>query len=107
MALAGIGDTVIEFDDFDIEVRMEVIGEDALRLGGAGSIEELAKAFAKPDSSPTSQIQNNTEELSAMGWYLSKLGNPDDFDISQGIPDGLSGLALERATQAFAALTAA
>ena len=94
LAIAGIGDTVPEFDDFDVEVRFEVVGEEALRLGGVGSFEELAEQIAEGPS---------PEDLEAMGWDPS-LGNPEDFDFSAGVPEGLTGEALARATEAFNSL---
>ncbi len=92
VALSGIGDKVPEFSDFDIEVRKEFLGEDGLRLGGVGSFEDLTEQLLGDPPSP--------EELAAMGWDNS-LGNPDDFDFSSGVPDGLTGVALEKAMEAF------
>jgi hypothetical protein len=94
MAKDGIGDTVPEFGDFDIDVRKEFLDDDSLRLGGVGSFADLAnQMFGEPPSA---------EELAETGWDTS-LGNPDDFDFSSGVPDGLSGEALQRATEAFQA----
>jgi hypothetical protein len=92
VAKDGIGDTVPEFGDFDIDVRKEFLDDDSLRLGGVGSFEDLAdQMFGEPPS---------PEELAAMGWDNS-LGSPDDFDFSAGVPDGLTGEALQKATEAF------
>jgi len=91
-AKVGFGDKVPVFEDFSIEIRRELVDEDGLRLGGVGSFEDLAEQLLGDPPSP--------EELAAMGWDNS-LGNPDDFDFSSGVPDGLTGVALEKAMEAF------
>jgi hypothetical protein len=91
-AKQGIGDTVPEFGEFDLDVRKEFVGDDGLRLGGVGSFEDLANQLMGEPTTP--------EELAAMGWDNS-LGNPEDFDFSSGVPDGLVGEALAKAMEAF------
>ena len=59
-AVQGIGDMVPEFNDFEIDVRKEIIGDDALLLGGVGSFEELAAQFG---GAPPSAA-----ELAELGW---------------------------------------
>jgi len=94
-AIAGIGDTVPEFGDFDVEVRFEVVGEEALRLGGVGSFAELAVQIAEGPS---------PEALEAMGWDPSMGVDYEEFDLSMDILEGLTGEALDRAIEAFGAL---
>jgi hypothetical protein len=36
-AKEGFGDKVADYDDFDVEVRKELVGEEANRMGGVGS----------------------------------------------------------------------
>jgi hypothetical protein len=68
------------------------LGDEGLRLGGVGSFDDLAEQLFGDPPTP--------EELSEMGWDNS-LGNPDDFDFSSGVPDGLTDAALQKAMEAF------
>ncbi|MDP7090558.1 MAG: hypothetical protein QF590_04595, partial [Dehalococcoidia bacterium] len=64
-------DTVPEFAEFDIDVRKEFIGDDALRLGGVGSFEDLAAQLFSPT------VDTESGDLTEMGW-----DEPfDDIDI--------------------------
>jgi hypothetical protein len=65
-AKEGFGDKVITFDDFDLEVRGELIGEEAQRMGGFGSFDDL---LGLVESEPTQ------EQLKELGWS-------EDFDLT-------------------------
>jgi hypothetical protein len=92
-AKQGIGDTVPEFGDFDMDVRKEFIDEDARRLGGVGSFEELAAKFGGPPPSP--------EELAELGW--DKAFDGIEFEPVDGsdIPEGIQDEAMQKALEAF------
>ena len=68
-AKEGFGDKVFDFENFDLDVRGELIGDEAQRMGGFGSFEDLLKQFGESGEGPTD------EELKAMGW-------DSDFDPS-------------------------
>ena len=81
-AIQGFGDKVFDFDDFDLEVRKELIGDEAQRMGGFGSFADLIGHFGgEPGDGPTE------EELKAMGWDINfdpstlDLGS-DDIDVT-------------------------
>jgi len=64
-AKEGFGDHVMDFEDFDLEIRGELIGEEAQRMGGFGSFKDLVAQFDGEGPSP--------EELKELGWA-------EDFD---------------------------
>jgi hypothetical protein len=63
----GFGDKVTDFEDFDLEVRGELIGEEAQRMGGFGSFDDLMTQIGGDGPSP--------EELAELGWS-------EDFDLA-------------------------
>ncbi|NQW20538.1 MAG: hypothetical protein HQ477_07440, partial [Chloroflexi bacterium] len=97
VAKQGIGDKVPEFANFDIDVRKEFIGDDALRLGGVGSFEELAAQLTGTPPTP--------EELAELGWDKSfdginfdSVGGSENLDqIQAQMPD----FSLQQALAAF------
>ena len=66
-ALHGIGDKVLTFDDFDLDVRKELVEEPAQRLGGVGSFEDLLKQLT--DNGDASEPMPN--KLEDLGWDSS------------------------------------
>ena len=98
-AKLGIGDKVRVFDDFDLDVRKEFVDDEARRLGGVGSFEELASKLADIAGSATI-----AEELKDLGWDTAldrianiEFGAPDDSVV----PEGISDEALAKALAAF------
>lgn len=96
-ARQGFGDKVVEFDNFDLEVRGELIGDEAQRMGGFGSFEDLLKLFNdEPGDEPTE------EELKALGW--DHTFDPSSLDLGSediDVDDIFSETALANALAAF------
>ena len=73
-AKLGIGDVVPQFDDFPIDVRLEIVPEEALLLGGVGSFDDLASVIDSP------QITNS--ELAELGFPVLEQDVYEDFEIA-------------------------
>ena len=78
-AKEGFGDHVMDFGDFDLEVRGELIGEEAQRMGGFGSFDDLLAQIGGEGPTP--------EELKALGW-------DEDFDPT-ALDFGLDGVDVD------------
>ena len=59
----GMGDKVSTFEKFDIEVRKELLNEQAGRLGGVGSFKDLASSV---------KGELGKEQLQELGWNESR-----------------------------------
>ncbi|MDP6665990.1 MAG: hypothetical protein QF357_01180, partial [Dehalococcoidia bacterium] len=92
------GDMVPAFDDFDLDVRKELVDEPALRLGGVGSFEDLLAQLGGDDGPGPSP-----EDLEQLGWE-QPLGDIADIDFGELVdPDDLEvdDAALDKALEAF------
>jgi hypothetical protein len=92
----GFGDKVIVYDDFDLEVRGELIGEEAQRMGGFGSFDDLLGQIGGDGPTP--------EELKELGWSEDfDLANVDFGTEDTGViwPDFLPAADLAKALSAF------
>ncbi len=97
-ALHGIGDKVEGFDDFDLDVRKELVDDSALRLGGVGSFEELLAQLTGDAGSASTP-----EQLEELGWDKSL---DEITGVDFGTFEGLDDDALAAAFAAFEAATA-
>ncbi len=91
----GFGDHVMEFDDFDLEVRGELIGEEAQRMGGFGSFDDL---LALVDSLSTI----STGDLTELGWDATF--DPTELDLGldvENLDEVFDATALANALGAF------
>jgi hypothetical protein len=69
----GMGDKVSTFEKFDIEVRKELLNEQAGRLGGVGSFKDLASSV---------KGELSKEQLQESGWNESR--DSDSLQFGSG-----------------------
>jgi hypothetical protein len=86
-AKEGFGDKVADYDDFDVEVRKELVGEEANRMGGVGSF-RVAWLIVQP----TLGIEIDDEFV--------KQEDPDELDAPDETTPDDDGWDTESATPA-------
>jgi hypothetical protein len=96
-AKQGIGDKVLSFDDFDLDVRKELVDEPALRLGGVGSFDDLFQQLGGGAGAPPTP-----EQLQELGWDQS-LGDIAGIDFGAPAEPGGPGVDPEALANALAA----
>jgi len=92
----GMGDKVSTFENFDIEVRKELVNKQARRLGGVGSFEELASSV---------KGELSKEQLQELGWDESRDSDSLQFGSGEAVAKtDMEEAAENRAESVFAKL---
>ena len=84
-AKEGFGDKVADYDSFDLGVRQELVGNEAKRIGGGGSFDDLvARLKAKkddPDAVGAPDEDGWGPESATPAEYGFDDGDPDDESV--------------------------
>ena len=95
-AKLGIGDVVPEFDEFPLEVKLAIVPEEAMLLGGVGDFDALATVVSGPPLTDA--------ELADLGFpVLEAEGAENDVDIALSA-DEIEYLETFAANNALAAM---